>query len=138
MLNKIKKNPNLGRLLLRLGVGFVFLIHGAGKLFNIGPFASGVTAVAGNFANLGIPVSTLAAWIVAIVETLGGAFLILGIFVSLSALILAIEMAIALLVVHLRNGFYTTAGELPLVLFLGSLAILFLGAGKYALQKDKK
>jgi len=138
MLNNIEKNPDLGKLLLRVGVGFVFLIHGAGKLFNIGPFAGGIAAVAGNFANLGIPASTLAAWIVALVETLGGLALILGIFVSLASLLLAIEMAIALLIVHLRNGFYATAGELPLVLFLGSLAILFLGAGKYALQKDKE
>jgi len=136
MLN-IKRNPDWGILFLRLGVGFVFLMHGIGKLFGIGPFAAGVQGVSGFLSSIGVPASTFFAWIVAIGEPLAGLLLILGAFTSLAALYLILQMIIALALVHLPGGFYETAGELPLLLLLGALAILLLGPGKIALQKSK-
>jgi len=115
---------------LRLGVGFVFLMHGVGKLFAIGPFAAGISGTAGFFANVGIPGAVFFAWVVSLVETVGGLAILLGWFTRLSALLLSIDMVAAILVVHIPNGFYKTGGELPLLLLLAALTLLFAGAGK--------
>jgi len=115
---------------LRLGVGFIFLMHGVGKLFAIGPFAMGVDSVAGFFGSTGVPIPMFFAWIVSLVETFGGLAILLGFWTRLSALLLSITMTVALLLVHIPNGFYKTNGELPLLLLLGALTLLFAGAGK--------
>jgi len=128
MLN-IKKRPDVGILLLRLTVGFVFIMHGTGKLFGVGPFPVGISGFAGALTLFG-GAATFLAVVVALVETLGGLALILGMFTGIASLLLAIEMVIALLIVHFPNGFYATAAELPLLLLAATLAILFIGPGK--------
>ena len=134
---KIKRDVNLGIFLLRLGVGIVFLIHGIGKLFAIGPFALGVSGFAGLLSAFG-GAAIVVAVIIALIETIGGLFLILGLFTNIASLLLAIEMLIAIFMVHIPNGFYASNGELALILLLGALAILFIGAGKYSVCKSKK
>ena len=117
---------------LRLGVGIVFLVHGIQKLL-------GISGVVGFFSNLGIPVPTLFAWIVAIVETFGGAFIIIGFLTRWSALLLSVDMLVAILLIHLKNGFSVANGgyEFALLLFLSSLTLLFRGSGKkLALDKE--
>jgi len=49
---KFKKSANWSVLFVRLAVGIIFLVHGAGKLFNIGPFAAGIGGVSGFLASL--------------------------------------------------------------------------------------
>src|SRR3989344_7768029 len=85
------KYSDISMFFLRLAIGIPFLLHGVGKLFNWGPFASGIESVVGFFSSLGIPSATLFAWIVALVETFGGLFLILGFLTRTSALLLAIN-----------------------------------------------
>ncbi len=135
----IKKYASWSTLFLRLGVGIIFLIHGAGKLFNIGPTALGISGTADFFAGLGIPAALFFAWIVALVETLGGAALLLGIFTRYAALLLAIDMLTALLVFHLPKGFSILNGgyEFVLLLLLGNISLLLSGAGaKWNLEKN--
>lgn len=117
-------------LLVRLGVGVVFLTHGVGKLFGVGPFALGITNTSGFFASLGIPAALFFALVVALVETLGGLAVLLGLFTRHAALLLAIDMVVAILVFHIPKGFYASTGELPLLLATGTLALLVGGAGK--------
>jgi len=59
------KYRGVALLLLRLGVGLIFVVAGWDKLMDI----SGPQAF---FADLGIPLAGLMAWVVAIVEFVGG------------------------------------------------------------------
>ena len=77
---------------LRLAVGLVFLMHGGQKLF-----VFGVAGVAGFFGNLGIPAPMAAAVVVSLVEFLGGIALVLGFLTRWAALLLAINMLVAVL-----------------------------------------
>lgn len=121
---------------LRLGVGVIFLVHGLGKLLAIGPFPAGIENTAAYLTSLGIPAALLAAWLVALIETLGGLTIILGLWTRLAALLLSINMLAAILVVHLPEGFYKSNGELPLLLLAATLTLLFAGPGRRWALRD--
>jgi putative oxidoreductase len=77
----------------------------------------------------------VAAWGVALVETLGGLALILGIVVPLAALLLAIDMAVAILKVRLAGGFAAPNGfEYELTLLAALMCLFFAGPGIVAVQ----
>ncbi len=121
---------NVGLLLLRLGVGVVFAMHGWEKL-------NGIEGVVSMFAGLGLPASI--AWLVAGVEFLGGLALIAGIWTDKAGYLLAVIMLFAIVMVHGRNGFSLQAGgyEYVLVLLTSSLAAAKLGPGSYVLKQKK-
>jgi putative oxidoreductase len=129
-------NAGLGLFILRVVIGFIFLWHGLGKLIGP-PFAGGgMDGTIGFFSSLGIPMHVAAAWLVAIVETAGGAALILGIAVPIFALLLGIDMLVALLKVHLSQGFSVASGgyEYVLVLIAGLACLALAGPGIMAVQ----
>ncbi len=120
--------PNIGLLLLRLGVGVTFLVHGIGKLNNI----SGTTMF---FESIGL--NGFMAWFIALVETIGGAMLILGVWTLVPALLFVVIMLVAIFKVKWGGSFTGQGGyELDFVLLLSSLAIASLGSGKYSLIKS--
>jgi putative oxidoreductase len=139
MLNKIfGEYASWHLLFLRFGVGLIFLIHGLGKLFNVGPAASGISGLAGFFVSLGIPIAIFFAWVVALVEVFGGLFILLGLFTRYSAILLSVDMVVAILLVHLSKGFSIANGgyEFALLLLLGAITLFFSGAGKkWVLEK---
>lgn len=128
MMDKIRNwnCKNTGLLLIRLGVGAIFLTHGISKLSN-------TDGVIGFFASLGIP--AFMAWVVAIVEAAGGLALILGVFTKISGVLLAITMLVAILKVKFPQGGFN-ASEFELILLLTSLGLSLTGPGKFALQKN--
>ena len=133
-----QKSSVWATLFARFGVGIVFLFHGAGKLLSIGPYAVGIAGTAGFFANLGIPAAGFFAWLVAIVETFGGLFIIVGLLTRYAAAALAIDMIVALALVHWPKGYSLANGgyEFVLVLLLLLISLLFSGAGsKLVLEK---
>lgn len=114
-----------GPLPLRLAVGTVFLVHGAQKLF-----VTGLGGLAETLGRLGVPAPAVAAGVVGLVEFAGGLALILGLFTRWAAALLAINMAVAILKVHLPAGFLLPRGyEFALTLLGGALALVLLGAG---------
>ena len=125
---KYTNNPELGKLFLRLSVGLVFLNAGLIKIGNI-------EQVIGFFSTLGF--SAWLAYLVAYIEFLGGLSLLLGLAVRYSSVLLTVTMLIATLKVHLPNGYSLKAGgyEYTLALMLGSLAIMYLGSGRYSLDR---
>ena len=125
----------LGVAILRIVVGIVFLAHGAQKLFVIG--FGGVTHM---LQGIGIPFPHIAAIFVTLVEFVGGIALILGLVSRYAALLLAIDMAVAVGKVHLHNGFFNSkAGyEFPLTLLAASIALALAGPGSPALAKPAK
>ena len=112
-----------GLLLLRLGVAAIFIYHGINKLMDM----EGTIAF---FGMLGV--SAFFAWVVAIVETLGGFLMFLGIFTRYTGFVLAIVMVFSIILVKGKMGFQ--ASEIDIMLFAASLAVATLGAGKYSMS----
>jgi putative oxidoreductase len=128
-------NAGLGLFILRVVVGLVFLWHGLGKLVGPPLAGGGMDGTIGFFTQVGIPLPDVAAWGVALVETLGGLALILGIVVPLAALLLAIDMAVAILKVRLAGGFAAPNGfEYELTLLAALMCLFFAGPGIVAVQ----
>ena len=90
----------------------------------------GVNGVTGMFANLGIPLPHVFAIIVIAVELVGGAMLIIGLGTRWSALLNSVDMVVAILLVHVKNGFFSPKGiEHPLSLLAATLCLLLAGGG---------
>lgn len=111
---------------MRVVVGIVFAMHGGQKLFVFK--ISGVTHM---MTSLGIPMPGLFAVVVSLVEFLGGIALILGIATRVAAVLLAINMTVAVLKVHLPHGFFAQGGgyEFPLSLLAANICLALMGAG---------
>lgn len=124
-LQGLKKYDGLAILFLRIGVAIIFIVAGWGKL-------TGIEGVQGFFGDLGIPLPGLMAWVVAIVEFFGGIMVLLGAYIRIPALLLAFIMVVALLTTKLGGEF--SAARVDLLLLLMSLALVFLGSGKYSVD----
>lgn len=118
-----------GVLVARIVLGSILLVHGWHKIFPRGSLYNFTHMV----GHLGIP-----AWlgyVAAFTEFFGGALLILGLLVPIAALGAAIDMAVAILRVHLHHGLTGPQGfEFPLSLFALALLILFNGSGYLAVD----
>lgn len=114
-------SPALGFFLVRAMAGIIFATHGIMKL-------SSMEGTIGFFASLGI--GAFFAWLVAIIETVGGIALVLGVFSKIFGALLAIIMIVAIIKVKLPFGFM--ALELELMLLVTAITTLFNGCGKYS------
>jgi putative oxidoreductase len=84
---------------LRLIVGFGFMEHGFAKL------SKGPEAFAGILQALAVPAPHFMAWATIVTELLGGLAVLLGAFVSIISLPLAMLLLVAIFTVHLPYGF---------------------------------
>jgi putative oxidoreductase len=124
------RQVSIGLTVLRLVLGFTFIMHGGQKLFVYG--FSGVSA---GFAQMGIPMPGLLGPFVAFVEFFGGIAIVLGLLTRLAALGIASTMVVAILTVHLKAGFFNPGGiEFPLSLLGAATTIAITGAGLYSLD----
>lgn len=127
-----------GVLVLRIALGTLFLLHGWVKLF--GNNISFVQEMLG-MAGWTIPVAVLT--VIAIFELVAGLALVTGAFVKPASWLLALEMVIAVILFHARQGFFIVAvPNVPLaygfeyhVALIGGLICLALaGPGAFALE----
>lgn len=125
MSKSTNKYVDVAPLLLRIGVGVIFIVAGWGKI-------NGIAGVEGFFGGLGIPLPGIMAWVVAIVEFVGGIMVLLGAYARIPYLLLAFIMVVALLTTKLGGEF--SAARLDLMLLLANLALYFLGSGKYSVD----
>lgn len=131
-------NPAIGLLALRVGLGLVFVVHGAQKLFGLFG-GGGLEGTAQFFGAVGIPMPGVMALVVGIVEFFGGIAMIAGAFTHVVSLLLAIVQAVAIVTVHLPNGFTGEGGyEFNFVLFLGAVALFFIGPGRYSVDVARR
>ena len=94
---------------LRIVVAFLFIVHGTTKWF---AFPAAVMPGGGVAAAGSLP------WFAAVIETIGGTLILLGLFTRPVAFLLAGEMAVAYFYGHAGHGFWP-------VLNMGELAVLF-------------
>ncbi|WP_084955306.1 DoxX family protein [Thermoactinospora rubra] len=120
---------SIALLLARVALGVIFFVHGWMKFTTMG--IAGTTAF---FEQAGVPLAGLAAPAVAVLEVAGGIALILGAALPVVGVLLALDMAGAIVFVHLGNGFLADKGgyEFVLALAAGSLAVAFSGGGALA------
>lgn len=118
-------------LVLRLAAGAIFLYHGYGKLFGM-PGIAGTTAF---FTMLHIPLASIAAWVVALVEFVGGIALVLGVLVQPVAILLAVDMLVAFFAASKGR---LPHGDLEFALFAVVLALALAGGGCFALMRPKR
>lgn len=132
-----------GPTVLRLALATVFAAHGLQKLFGLwgGPSLSQTGAF---FTSLGLTPGLPLAIFVGVVELVGGALLVAGLFVRWVSIALAIEMAVAAYKVHLPNGFFLNWNlhpgvghgvEMNLVLIGALVSLIFTGAGALSIDE---
>lgn len=120
-------------LVLRVVVGLLMAMHGYAKL------TGGAAGVAGFFGSLGIPAPGIMAWVVIIIELVGGIMIILGLFTRFWAFLYVPTMAVAIVLARMKSGIISPQGgtftfELELALLAGALALALLGSGPMSLD----
>ena len=124
---------DLAPFLLRVVVGAIFLAHGWQKL------SGGVEGVEAFLFGLGFPMAGLFAVLLIAAEVLGGILLILGAFTHWVAKILAFVALIALVVVHLPNGFIGAGGyEFILLILVSCISIMITGPGRWSVDAKRR
>lgn len=118
-----------GKLVLRLAVGGLVLLHGLAKL------VGGVDFIAGLLAKVGLPPAL--GYLVFVGEVLAPLLLIAGLWTRPAALVIVINMIVAVLLVHTGELFALSktggwALELQGMFLFGALAVALLGAGRYS------
>ncbi len=133
LLKSAPDKADLAMTIIRVIVGIAFFVHGWQKVFIFG-----FGGVGGFFGSLGIPAAGFFAIVVSLLELLGGLALILGIGTRIVGLLLAIDMIVALLVVHLPNGFFVSENGYELVLILGTASLAFAITGASSISFDNR
>jgi putative oxidoreductase len=113
-------------LVLRIALGVIFLFHGYPKLAHPSP------QIYEAFADHGFP--RYFVQVAGIVETFGGGLLLLGLFTRGAALLLAIEMCVAIWKVHFRSYLAVNEFEFPMALAVSCFLLATLGAGRVSLD----
>ncbi|MFC5867769.1 DoxX family protein [Aquincola agrisoli] len=119
-------SDDIGKLVLRLAVGVLMLLHG---IFKIG---SGVGGIAGMLQGAGLP--AFLAYGVYVGEVLAPLLLIIGAWTRLAAVVIAVNMVVAIALAHASQLMSLTpqggwALELQGLYLFGAIAIALLGAG---------
>jgi putative oxidoreductase len=124
----------LGLLLARL-IGLGFASHGAQKLF--GWFGGyGLAGTGGFFESIGLRPGRFFAFAAGAGELVGGLLIALGLGGPIGPMLVIAVMVVAVLVVHLPNGFSAAKNgyELPLVYAAVAVVFAFVGYGAYSLD----
>ena len=113
--------------LLRIGAGLLYMEHGLQKLFGMFGGMDGAGATVTLVSQFGLA---------GVLETFGGLLLVLGLLTRPVAFVLAVEMLVAFLQVHLPRGGVPlqNGGELALLYMLVFLFFVGHGAGRLSLD----
>jgi putative oxidoreductase len=129
---------------LRLIIGYGFMEHGYAKL------ARGPASFTSILHAIGTPAPALLSWATICVELLGGLAVLLGVLIPLASVPMAIVLLVAIVTVHLPNGFSSikllsvdAAGshfgqpgyEMDLLYLAGLVALVIGGSGPLSLDR---
>ena len=123
----LKKWEPLTLLLLRCGLGVVFIYHGYPKLFG------STDRFVESFQAIGLP--SYFVYLAGVIECFGGLAIALGLLTPFVGIILLLEMAVAMWKYNFNEGIYAVREyELPLILGLACLALASTGPGLFSLD----
>jgi len=132
---RLRESPDqaIGKLTLRCTIGGLMLFHGIAKL------TDGVGAIADMLASSGLP--TFLAYGVYVGEVLAPLLLILGLWTRISAIIIAFNMVMAIVLGHAGelwtlNQFGGWAIEVQALYLFGALSVALLGPGRISAGKS--
>jgi len=125
---------DIGKLVLRLSVGILLLMHGLFKLMH---GIAGISAL--------VQANNWPVWIaygVFIGEIIAPALLILGLFTRAGAAVIVANMIVAVYLAHGHQLFHLTKSggwllELQGLYLFGALAIALLGAGRFSVGGER-
>ena len=121
----VAPNIDTALLVLRIALGVTMIAHGYQKVFTFG-FAG----VASGFVQMGVPMASVTAPLVALLELFGGVAVLIGLLTRLASLGFVVDMLGAATFVHFKNGFFLPTGfEFVFVLLLLSVTLMLSGAG---------
>jgi putative oxidoreductase len=123
------RSDDTGKLVLRLALGILILLHGIAKI------TGGVGGIAGMLTSHGLPAAL--AYLVLIGEIVAPVLMIVGIYTRPAAWITVINMLVAIWLVHLKDiGSLGKSGgwalELQGLFLFAALAVALLGAGRFS------
>lgn len=131
---RLTNHPDAGKFLLRATFSILMLFHGVSKLQH------GVGWIGDMLATSGYP--SFIAYGAYIGEVVAPVFILLGIFTRPMAFIMAFNMVVAVLMVGIgKFATITNVGawgmETDAFYFLGSLAIMLLGSGRFSVMSNE-
>jgi putative oxidoreductase len=127
---------SLGKLLLRVAVGGLLLMHGIDKIQN---HEETIKWLEGLLEAKGLP--TFLAWGAFVGEVVAPALLIVGLFARLAGLVVAAQMVAALYLGHAGQSITDLKDkggllwELPLLYLVGGLCVALLGPGRFSIRE---
>jgi putative oxidoreductase len=126
-MHRLERIKPFAQLLLRCGLGIVFIYHGYPKLF------TEREQFFRFFEHIGFPAYLV--YFVGALELVGGGLLIVGLLTRVIALLLSIEMGVAIYKVHLVKGLLAVSFyQLPLIVGLAAFILMAVGPGLVSLD----
>jgi putative oxidoreductase len=124
-------NIDIARLILRLSVGIMMLFHGVHKIIH------GIDAIKGMIVKAGLP--EFLAYGVFFGEVFFPLLIILGLYARVASVLLAFNMLMAIYLAYGSSFLNVSAhggpnAELAMFYLFASIAIFFLGSGKYGVN----
>lgn len=128
---------DISLLLIRFILGLSLTLHGAQKVFGLFG-GDGMDKWVKYITSLNIPFTNMkfTSWMAksaAIIELICGIFILTGIFIRYSSLVIIIFLLFAIKLAHLDKGYFLQNGgyEYALNLLVLSIILVLLGGGKY-------
>jgi putative oxidoreductase len=124
-----------GKLLLRLSLGVLVLMHGVAKILH----PQAIEAISKHLSDIGLP--TTLVYGVYMGEVVAPLMLIFGVFSRVAGALVTVNMIFALVLVHRTQLLLLTSHggwqlELQWMYLACGLVIAFIGGGRFALVKD--
>ena len=129
--NAATSTDDLGKLVLRIALGVMFLLHGIAKLIG------GVDPITGMVGKLGFP--PVLGYLVYVGEVVAPILILAGVWARAAAVVIVINMIVAILLAH-TGEFFTLnkqggwALELQGMFLATAVALALLGPGRYSLN----
>jgi putative oxidoreductase len=128
--NLFAKNDDTGKFVLRVALAVMLLFHGYAKI------VGGVGWVSGMLAGMGLP--GVLGYLVYVGEVVAPLLILVGVFTRPAAAVVAINMLVAIAMVHMGDLFKLndTGGwslELQGMFLFGAIGVALLGAGRFSI-----
>ena len=123
--------------IVRVTVALLIVIHGIARV------SLGIVDDFGLFlAGIGFPIGGVAAWGVTLFEIVGGAALAFGVQARVISIVLAVELAAGIALVHLREGWFVVGAgrngmEYSVLLIACLIAVAYASSGVRAAERER-